>query len=289
MVATAINILHPAADPMSQRPGAGAGRTKPIILPLGLQAEPFPPEWLAARMGTPMTANKSSRHCLGVVMPVYNEQATVPVIVRKVLSRPEVGELILVDDGSADGTWSRLRELEATDERVRIFRCEANRGKGAALRLGFEHAESEILVVQDADLEYDPEDYAKLLAPITSGMAEVVYGSRYWGTGDRPRGRYWHTFGNQLLTRMSNLFTGLRLSDMETCYKMFHRSVLERIELRENRFGFEPEFTAKLARLKIPIVEVPVSYRGRGYGQGKKIGWRDGLSAIRCIIQYRFR
>lgn len=226
-------------------------------------------------------------NCLGVIMPVYNEGDTLDRIVGKVLGRREVGELVMVDDGSTDGTWPRMRELAETDARIRIFRCEVNRGKGAALRTGFGHAESEILVVQDADLEYDPDEYPKLLRPILSGEADVVYGSRFQGAAAGSRSGSWHVLGNKVLTRLSNLATGLDLTDMETCYKMFRRSILDRIELREDRFGFEPEFTAKVAKLGVPIREVAISYRGRGYAAGKKIGWRDGVSAIRCIVKYR--
>lgn len=227
--------------------------------------------------------------CLGVVMPVYNEAGTLHGIVGRVLSRREVGELIMVDDGSTDGTWERMRELEETDARIRIFRREVNGGKGAALRVGFGHAESEILVVQDADLEYDPDDYPKLLLPILCGKADVVYGSRFQGPGIHGMSGFWHRFGNHLLTLISNMLTNLSLTDMETCYKMFRRSILGRIELREDRFGFEPEFTTKVSKLGIPIHEVSISYRGRSYHEGKKIGWRDGVSAIRCIVKYRFQ
>lgn len=226
--------------------------------------------------------------CIGVVMPVYNEQSTLNEIVNRVLSRPEVGELILVDDGSTDESWSRMQELRETDDRIRILRDDINRGKGAALRIGFQHARSELLIVQDADLEYTPNDYPQLITPILAGKADVVYGSRYKTTGRHLRRGIWHTLANKLLTRMSNLFTGLRLTDMETCYKIFKRSVIERIELQENRFGFEPEFTAKVAKLGVMIEEVPVHYSGRNHRDGKKIGWKDGVSAIRCIIKYHF-
>lgn len=234
-----------------------------------------------------MEAEVIPEKCLGVIMPVYNEGETLDRIVGKVLGRREVGELIMVDDGSTDGTWPRMRELAETDARIRIFRCEVNRGKGAALRTGFGHAESEILVVQDADLEYDPDEYPKLLRPILASEADVVYGSRFQGGGVGGRSGSWHTLGNKVLTRLSNLATGLDLTDMETCYKMFRKSILGRIQLREDRFGFEPEFTAKVAKLGVPIREVAISYRGRSYAAGKKIGWRDGVSAIRCIVQYR--
>lgn len=227
--------------------------------------------------------------CLGVVMPVHDEERTLHVIVEKVLSRPEVGELVIVDDGSTDGTWGRMEELARNDGRIRLVRCDRNRGKSAALRTGFAQATSGILIVQDADLEYDPDEYPKLLEPILAGRADVVYGSRFQRS--TTRGVIWslHALANQLLTRMSNMVTGLRLTDMQTCYKMFRKSVIERIRIQENRFGFEPEFTAKVAKLAVPIEEVAISYRGRTYADGKKIGWKDGVSAIRCIFQYGFQ
>lgn len=222
-------------------------------------------------------------------MPVFHEEGALHQIVEKVLSRDEVGELILVDDGSTDGTWGIMQALEKTDSRIRIFRSDVNRGKGAALRTGFGHAVSEILIVQDADLEYDPDEYPKLLRPILSGEAEVVYGSRFLGPNLPRTFWFWHEFGNRLLTWFSNRFTKLPLTDMETCYKMFRRSILDRIELREDRFGFEPEFTAKVSKLGVSIHEVPISYRGRTYQAGKKIGWKDGVSAVWCILKYRFQ
>jgi glycosyltransferase involved in cell wall biosynthesis len=227
--------------------------------------------------------------CLGVVMPVHDEERTLHLIVEKVLARPEVGELVIVDDGSTDGTWVLIQALAASDSRIRVVRCERNRGKSAALRTGFAQATSEILIVQDADLEYDPDDYPKLLAPILAGRADVVYGSRFQGA--TTRGVVWslHALANKLLTRMSNMVTGLHLTDMQTCYKMFRKSVIDRIRIQENRFGFEPEFTAKVAKLEVPIEEVGISYRGRSYADGKKIGWKDGVSAIRCIVHYGFQ
>jgi glycosyltransferase involved in cell wall biosynthesis len=224
--------------------------------------------------------------CLGVVIPVYNEEKTLRLIVEKVLSRPEVGELVMVDDRSQDDTWRVMEALAQTDDRIRIFRHEVNQGKGAALRTGFAKVTSDIAIIQDADLEYDPDEYPKLLEPIIEGRAEVVYGSRFLGSGMRRVLYYWHFLGNQFLTQLSNMFTNLNLSDMETCYKVFRRRVLEQITIEENRFGFEPEITAKVARLRVPLYEVSISYHGRTYEEGKKIGWRDGFRAIWCILKY---
>jgi glycosyltransferase involved in cell wall biosynthesis len=226
--------------------------------------------------------------CLGVVIPVYNEEKTLHIIVEKVLSRPEVGELVIVNDCSKDGTWQTMQDLAKTDDRIRIFTHEVNQGKGAALRTGFQHVNSEIIIIQDADLEYDPEEYPKLLMPILTGRADVVFGSRYLGSGMHRVLYFWHALGNQFLTLLSNMFTNLNLTDMETCYKVFRREVLQQITIQENRFGFEPEITAKVAKLKVPLYEVSISYYGRTYEEGKKIGWRDGVRAIWCIVKYRF-
>ncbi len=227
--------------------------------------------------------------CLGVVIPVYNEERTLHIIVEKVLARPEVGELVMVNDCSSDGTWERMKELAETDTRIRIFTHEVNQGKGAALRTGFEHVESDIVIIQDADLEYDPDEYPKLLQPILLGKADVVYGSRFLGSGMHRVLYYWHYLGNQFLTQLSNMFTNLNLTDMETCYKVFRRETLKKITIQENRFGFEPEITAKIAKMRVPIYEVSISYYGRTYEEGKKIGWRDGVRAIWCIVKYRFQ
>ncbi len=224
--------------------------------------------------------------CLGVVMPVYNEARTLHLIVEKVLARPEVGELVMVDDCSSDGTWQTMQELAGTDNRIRIFAHEVNRGKGAALRTGFQHVASDIIIIQDADLEYDPEEYPKLLNPILSGRADVVFGSRFLGSGMHRVLYYWHFIGNQFLTHLSNMLTNLNLTDMETCYKVFRREILRKITVEEDRFGFEPEITAKVARLRVPLYEVSISYYGRTYEEGKKIGWKDGVRAIWCILKY---
>lgn len=224
--------------------------------------------------------------CLGVVIPVYNEEKTLHIIVGKVLARPEVGELVMVDDCSKDGTWQTMQSLAKTDPRIRIFRHEINQGKGAALRSGFQHVESDIVIIQDADLEYDPDEYPKLLMPIIRGLADVVFGSRFLGSGMHRVLYFWHYVGNRFLTLLSNMFTNLNLTDMETCYKVFRKRVLKQLVIQENRFGFEPEITAKVAKLKVPIYEVSISYHGRTYEEGKKIGWKDGVRAIWCILKY---
>ena len=236
-----------------------------------------------------MTPVNIPARCLGVVIPVYNEEKTLHIIVGKVLARPEVAELVMVNDCSSDGTWQTMQELAKTDDRIRIFTHEVNQGKGAALRTGFQHVNSEIIIIQDADLEYDPDEYPKLLMPILTDRADVVFGSRFLGSGMHRVLYFWHALGNQFLTLLSNMFTNLNLTDMETCYKVFRREVLQQITIQENRFGFEPEITAKVAKLRVPIYEVSISYYGRTYEEGKKIGWRDGVRAIWCILKYRFQ
>ena len=223
-------------------------------------------------------------------MPVYNEQATLREIVDAVLAQPTRKELILVDDGSVDASRAILQEL-AQREGVRVLVHDRNRGKGAALRTGFAAAAGDVVIVQDADLEYDPSDYAVLLAPIARGDADVVYGSRYLVNAEDPereRDGFCHYLGNRALTFVSNLATGLNLTDMETCYKCFRREVLADLRIRSRRFAVEPEFTAKIARRKVRIWEVPIRYRGRQFAAGKKIGWRDAIAAIVAIAWYRF-
>jgi len=224
------------------------------------------------------------RPCLSVVVPCYNEEATVLELLASVLASPWVGEIVVVDDGSTD----RSRELLATvtDPRVRVHLQPHNMGKGAALRTGFSLVTGEFAVVQDADLEYDPGEYGVLLEPLLDGRADVVYGSRFQSGRPRRVLYFWHTLGNRFLTLLSNMFTDLNLTDMETCYKVFRREVIQSIEIEEDRFGFEPEVTAKIAARGCRVYEVGISYSGRTYADGKKIGWRDGVRAVVCIVKY---
>ena len=224
---------------------------------------------------------------LSIVIPVYNEAATIAQLIERVRAVPIPKEIIVVDDCSKDGTRSVLEALPPAEDLRRLYH-EVNRGKGAALRTGFAAATGDVVVVQDADLEYDPNEYPKLLAPIADGRADVVFGSRFAG-GECHRVLYfWHSLGNRFLTLLSNAFTNLNLTDMETCYKMFRREVIQSITLVENRFGFEPEVTAKVAAMRCRVYEVGISYSGRTYEEGKKIGLKDAFNALFCIIRYRY-
>lgn len=222
--------------------------------------------------------------CLSVVMPAYNEEATILLILERVLASPYTAEVVVVDDASTDNTAQLVRSV--TDPRVRLLSQQPNQGKGAALRRGFAHATQPFVIVQDADLEYDPADYEQMMAPLLRGSADVVFGSRFLGSHGHRVLYYWHSVGNRFLTTLSNMFTNINLTDMETCYKAFRREVLQSFELQEDRFGIEPEMTAKIARGGWRIYEVGVGYAGRTYDEGKKIGWRDGIRAVYCILLY---
>jgi len=221
---------------------------------------------------------------LSVVIPVYNEVSTVRAVIASVISAPFDKEIIVVDDGSNDGTREILKNLCLPE--LKVICHPNNQGKGAAIRTGFKAVRGDFVIIQDADLEYDPAEYPKLLKPLLDGRADVVYGSRFIG-GDEHRALFfWHMVGNKTLTLCSNMLSNLNLTDMETCYKAFRREIIEKVTIEENRFGFEPEITAKVAKLGARIFEVGISYSGRTYSEGKKIGWRDGISALRCIIKY---
>ena len=228
---------------------------------------------------------------LSVVIPVYNEESTINQILTAVSAQNLVTEIVIVDDCSKDNSAEKINQAvdrlcgERSDLKVTFFQNEKNQGKGSSLRKGFQHATGDVIVIQDADLEYNPQEYTTLIKPIAEGQADVVYGSRFIGGTHRVL-YFWHYLGNKMLTLLSNIFSNLNLTDMETCYKMFRREILESIEFKSNRFGFEPEFTAKVARAGLRIYELPISYYGRTYNDGKKITWRDGLAAIYHIIRY---
>jgi glycosyltransferase involved in cell wall biosynthesis len=227
---------------------------------------------------------------LSVVTPVYNERDTLPTIIEKIREVEIPKEIILVDDGSTDGTRELLKQYEQDDDLTIIYH-EKNKGKGAAVRTGFSHVQGDVVVIQDADLEYDPFEYYRLLRPILDDMADVVYGSRFQSDGAHRVLYFWHAVGNRMLTTMSNMFTGLNLTDMETCYKVMRRNVVDEIAptLRQKRFGIEPEMTAKIARRRYRIYEMGISYFGRTYEEGKKIGLRDAFKAFYCILRYALK
>ncbi len=237
------------------------------------------------------TATAQPEACLSVVIPCYNEAGTVRKLIDSVLASPWTAEALIVDDGSTDGTREILSELHDAadsmdDQRLRVIFQSHNQGKGAALRRGFAEARARFVIVQDADLEYDPAEYGGLVRPLLDDLADVVYGSRFHSSQPHRVLYYWHSVGNRFLTTLSNMFTNLNLTDMETCFKVFRREVIQGIEIEEARFGFEPEVTAKVARGGWRVYELGIGYRGRTYDEGKKIGWRDGLRAVWCILKY---
>jgi len=228
---------------------------------------------------------------LSVVIPVYNEVNTIEKVLERVkaVHIPLEKEIIIVDDGSTDGTREKLSEIQRADPSLKIILHERNMGKGAALRTGFQHVTGQIVIIQDADLEYDPSEYPRLLEPILDGRADVVYGSRFLGGTTRRVTSFWHYMANKFLTFLSNMLMNLNLTDMETCYKVIRTDVLKRLNLRGNRFEIEPEITAKLARIGCRIYEVPISYSGRDVSEGKKIKWKDGIAAIYYIVKFKLR
>ncbi|GAB4299887.1 MAG: glycosyltransferase family 2 protein [Myxococcota bacterium] len=234
----------------------------------------------SAKIEKPLT-----KPVISVVMPIYNEALTLETIIHRVLESPLVYEIVAVDDGSTDGSTEQLKRFAEKYPRIKAIYQKPNRGKGAALREAFKRVSGEIVIVQDADLEYDPQEYSALINPIVEGKADVVYGSRFLA-GEHRVLYFWHFIANRILTTLSNMFTDLNLTDMETCYKAFRRDVIEGLEIEEERFGVEPEITAKVAKMGLRIYEIPISYAGRTYEEGKKITWNDALSALRCIVKY---
>jgi glycosyltransferase involved in cell wall biosynthesis len=228
--------------------------------------------------------SKENQGCLSVVVPCFNEANTIRELLLKVLAQPLVGEVVVVDDGSSDNSVEIALTIQ--DSRLQIHKKIKNEGKGSAIKQGFALVSLPYVVIQDADLEYNPNEYEALIKPLLQGHADVVYGSRFLSSGARRAVYYWHRLGNNFLTTLSNMFTNIDLTDMETCYKMMKSSVAKELKLKEKRFGLEPEITARIAKMNLRIFEVPISYYGRTYEEGKKITWKDGFSAIRCIVQY---
>jgi glycosyltransferase involved in cell wall biosynthesis len=286
-IALAVNLLMQVEVPLSR--AAELIGMPSHELALALQDRGVPSyRYLGGQDFAPGESRDPDTLKLSVVMPCYNERNTLKTILARVRAVEIPKEIIIVDDCSKDGTQDLLKnEIEGRLEDVRVLYHEKNQGKGAALRTGFRHATGDVLIVQDADLEYNPQEYYRLIQPILENKADVVYGSRFAGGAHRVH-LYWHAVGNRFLTTLSNMFTNLNLTDMETCYKVFRREALEGIEIRQNRFGFEPEITAKVAKKRLHVYEVPISYNGRDYAEGKKIGWKDGFQALWCIVKYRF-
>jgi glycosyltransferase involved in cell wall biosynthesis len=226
---------------------------------------------------------------LSVVMPVYNERATLHQVVERVLSVPLQIELLCVDDGSTDGSREILLDLGKRHPDIRVLLQSSNQGKGAALARGIREATGDYVIIQDADLEYDPREYPMLIGPLEAGQADVVFGSRFLGSGPHRVLYFWHSVGNWLLTLLSNMLTNLNMTDMETCYKVFRRDVIQSIPIQEKRFGFEPEITVKVAKRGLRVYEVGISYWGRTYEEGKKIGWKDGFRALWCLVKYSWK
>ena len=226
---------------------------------------------------------------LSVIIPVFNEEGTIEEVVRRVVAVPLAKEIIVVDDFSTDGTRERLAGLVGQYDSLKVIYHGNNRGKGGAIRTGLEQITGDMVIIQDADLEYNPAEYPRLVKPIVEGRADVVYGSRFAGGEEHRVLYFWHYLGNRFLTLLSNMLTNLNLTDMETCYKVFRADLIKGIRLEQNRFGFEPEITAKVARAGCRIFEVGISYSGRTYAEGKKIGWKDGVKAIWCILKYRIK
>jgi glycosyltransferase involved in cell wall biosynthesis/predicted HTH domain antitoxin len=285
-LALAVDMLLVSHVPLSE--AATVAELPPHELAVALNQRGIAPERYLGRDALAEPSPGVDTLKLSVVMPCYNEKNTIRDILKRVQSVEIPKEILIVDDCSKDGTRDLLRqEIEGKYDDVRVLYHEKNQGKGAALRTGFQHATGNIVLIQDADLEYNPQEYYRLVQPILEGHADVVYGSRFAGGSHRVH-LFWHAVGNRFLTTLSNMFTNLNLTDMETCYKVFRAEMLQDVTIQQNRFGFEPEITAKMAKKRARVYEVPISYHGRDYAEGKKIGWKDGFQAIWCIVKYRF-